>query len=85
MFFTSRSGEENVDRAPYAIEVLDDLAPQVVLTKPGQDVALPLGGTLPIEGMAHDDIGIRSTIDLRDEMRAEKDEAMPAGVDRLSK
>ncbi len=32
-----------------------------------------------------DDIGVDSTIDLREEMRAEKDEAMPAGVDRLSK
>ena len=32
-----------------------------------------------------DDIGVRSTIDLRDEMRAEKNEALPAGVDRLSK
>jgi NTE family protein len=30
-------------------------------------------------------IGVDSTIDLREEMRAEKDEAMPAGVDRLSK
>ena len=32
-----------------------------------------------------DDIGARSTIDLRDEMRAEKDEAMPEGVDRLAR
>ena len=32
-----------------------------------------------------DDIGVRSTIDLREEMKAEKSEAMPAGVDRLSK
>jgi NTE family protein len=32
-----------------------------------------------------DDIGVRSTIDLRDEMRAEKNEALPAGVDRLSR
>ena len=31
-----------------------------------------------------DDIGVRSTIDLRDEMRAEGDEGMPAGVDRLA-
>jgi NTE family protein len=30
-------------------------------------------------------IGVDSTIDLREEMRAEKDDAMPAGVDRLSK
>jgi NTE family protein len=32
-----------------------------------------------------DDIGIRSTIDLREEMRAEREEQMPAGVDRLTK
>jgi NTE family protein len=32
-----------------------------------------------------DDIGVRSTIDLREEMRAETSEALPAGVDRLSK
>ena len=32
-----------------------------------------------------DDIGVRSTIDLREEMRAEKSEALPAGVDRLNK
>ena len=32
-----------------------------------------------------DDIGVRSTIDLRDQMRAEHDEEMPAGVDRLAK
>jgi NTE family protein len=30
------------------------------------------------------DIGVRSTIDLREQMRAEKDDAMPEGVDRLS-
>jgi NTE family protein len=32
-----------------------------------------------------DDIGVKSTIDLREEMRAEKEESMPSGVDRLSK
>jgi NTE family protein len=32
-----------------------------------------------------EDIGVRSTIDLREQMRAEKDDAMPEGVDRLSK
>jgi len=31
------------------------------------------------------DIGVKSTIDLREEMRAEKDEGVPAGIDRLSK
>ena len=32
-----------------------------------------------------DDIGVRSTIDLREQMRAEHEENMPAGVDRLTK
>ena len=32
-----------------------------------------------------DDIGLRSTIDLREQMRAEHEESMPAGVDRLTK
>jgi NTE family protein len=32
-----------------------------------------------------DDIGVRSTIDLREQMRAERNEDMPAGVDRLAK
>jgi NTE family protein len=32
-----------------------------------------------------DDIGVRSTIDLRDEMRAEGREEMPAGMDRLAR
>ena len=32
-----------------------------------------------------DDIGVRSTIDLRDEMRAERGEELPAGVDRLAR
>jgi NTE family protein len=32
-----------------------------------------------------DDIGVRSTIDLREQMRAEHNDDMPAGVDRLTK
>jgi NTE family protein len=32
-----------------------------------------------------DDIGVRSTIDLHEEMRPERDQALPAGVDRVSK
>jgi len=40
--------------------VLDDETPRVILTKPGQDVSLAVGGTLPLEGSAQDDIGIKS-------------------------
>jgi NTE family protein len=32
-----------------------------------------------------DDSGVRSTTDLREEIRIEKSDALPAGVDRLSK
>jgi NTE family protein len=32
-----------------------------------------------------DDIGVRSSIDLREEMRAEREESLQAGVDRLTK
>ena len=32
-----------------------------------------------------DDIGVRSTIDLREQMRAEHNEDMPAGIDQLTK
>jgi NTE family protein len=32
-----------------------------------------------------DDIGVRSTVDLHEEMRAEREDTLPAGVDRLSK
>ncbi len=58
--FTSKDGEENSDRTPYQIEVLDDLAPHVVFTKPAQDVVLPPNGTLALAGKARDDIGIKS-------------------------
>jgi collagen type III alpha len=60
VYFTSRAGEENIDRSLYQIEVLDDETPRVVLTKPAQDVSLAVGGTLPLEGSAQDDIGIKS-------------------------
>src|SRR5262249_50099222 len=37
-----------------------DHPPQVVLTKPGQDVELPANGTLELAGSASDDIGVKS-------------------------
>ncbi len=60
VFFTSREGEDNSDRGAYQIEVLDDEAPRVTLSKPGQDTVLPANGTLQLEGTARDDIGIKS-------------------------
>jgi hypothetical protein len=60
VLFTSTQGEENADRSAYPIDVLDDETPRVVLTKPAQDVTLPLGGTLQLEGRAQDDIGLKA-------------------------
>lgn len=58
VLFTGKEGEENTDRSPYQIEVLDDDTPRVVLTKPGEDTSLPANGTLQLEGTARDDIGL---------------------------
>jgi hypothetical protein len=58
--FTAIDGEENVDRGEYPIDVSIDEAPTVVLTKPAADVSLAENGTLPIEGRASDDFGVKS-------------------------
>jgi collagen type III alpha len=60
VLFTSKDGDENTDRSPYQIDVLEDKAPYVILTKPGQDASLPPNGTLQLEGSAQDDIGIKA-------------------------
>jgi hypothetical protein len=58
--FTSVDGEENSDRDWYPIDVREDDAPRVVLTKPGKDVQLPVNGTLELEGEATSLVGVRS-------------------------
>jgi hypothetical protein len=64
--FESREGESNTDRSPYQIEVIDDNAPLVELTKPGKDINLPANGTLQLDGSATDDVGIKQmTLRLR--------------------
>ena len=60
ILFSSKEGEENTDRSPYLIDVLDDITPHVILTKPGKDVTLPANGSLQLAGSAQDDIGIKS-------------------------
>jgi hypothetical protein len=60
VWFTSAEGEINTDPMTYSVTVLPDHAPQVELTKPGQDVTLPANGVLPLEGVATDDIGLKS-------------------------
>src|SRR4029079_16988489 len=56
----SKEGEENVDRQPNKLEVIPDLAPEVVITKPAKDMTLPANGTLYVEGNSEDDFGIKS-------------------------
>jgi collagen type III alpha len=55
--FASVEGEKNEDPIPYTIKVLSDHAPQVEVTQPAPD-ALPVNGTLSLEGKASDDFGI---------------------------
>lgn len=56
--FTTTQGEDSGDSIQYPIRVLPDLAPQVVLTKPGEDVTLPATAVLGLEGEAKDDFGL---------------------------
>jgi hypothetical protein len=60
VWFTSTDGESNTDPMAYTIQVVQDHAPQVELTKPGRDVTLPANGLLALEGVATDDIGVKS-------------------------
>jgi hypothetical protein len=59
--FTSTDGEEYVE--PYhEANVIPDEPPQVEITKPAKDLALPADGLLPLEGRATDDIGVKSVV-----------------------
>jgi hypothetical protein len=56
--FTSVEGD--VFSEPlHPVAVLEDAAPEVELTRPGADVALPVNGLLTLEGRASDDFGVR--------------------------
>ncbi len=58
--FTTVDGEENSDRDWYPIQVPEDESPHVVLTQPGQDVALPENDTLELAGLATSEVGLKS-------------------------
>lgn len=60
VLFRTQSEESNTDRDAYRIDVLDDLVPAVVLTKPAQDVSQPANGTLTVAGHAQDDFGVKA-------------------------
>ncbi len=56
--FTSADGDV-FSESLHPVEALPDLPPEVQLTAPGKDVALPADGLLPLEGRAADDFGVR--------------------------
>lgn len=58
IWFLSEEGERNSDPMPYEIKVLRDVPPRVVLTKPGEDTALPVNGVLQLKGSASDDFAV---------------------------
>jgi hypothetical protein len=62
VWFTSTEGEPSPEPTTYSIQVLQDHAPLVELTKPGKDVSLPANGLLPLEGRATDDNGLTSLV-----------------------
>ncbi len=57
--FTSVEGENYLSRIPFPIDVLVDAVPTVTLTRPAQNVDRPANGTLEVEGMANDDLGLK--------------------------
>jgi hypothetical protein len=57
--FTSVEGETYSSRVPFPIDVTPDRTPVVTLTRPAQHVELPANGTLDVEGVAEDDLGIK--------------------------
>ncbi len=58
--FTSTDGEAFRDPVSYSVTAIPDQPPSVELTKPGEDIRLPVDALLNLEGRASDDIGVRS-------------------------
>lgn len=58
--FTSTDSEAYRDPVAYPITAIPDQPPTVELTKPGQDIRLPVDALLQLEGKAGDDIGVKS-------------------------
>ncbi|HEY7311819.1 MAG TPA: hypothetical protein VH643_20820 [Gemmataceae bacterium] len=57
-YSTDNEGYSDANASP--VIVLPDEKPSVELTKPGQDIRLPVNGLLQLEGKASDDIGVKS-------------------------
>jgi collagen type III alpha len=60
--FTATDGETSIDPARHSVTAIEDKAPEVVLTQPGQDISLPANGLLRLQGKADDDIGVKSIV-----------------------
>src|SRR5215469_2019201 len=60
--FNSTDGEAYSDLNAYPVTAIPDEKPSVELTKPGQDIRLPVNGLLQLEGKAGDDIGVQSVL-----------------------
>jgi hypothetical protein len=60
--FNSTDGEAYSDLNAYSVTAIPDEKPSVELTKPGQDIRLPVNGLLQLEGKAGDDIGVQSVL-----------------------
>jgi collagen type III alpha len=58
ILFEAIDGEKNIDRTPYALDVMEDTAPHVELVMPGKDLIAPANGTVFLAGVAVDDFGI---------------------------
>jgi collagen type III alpha len=58
--FISSERETYVSRIPFSMDVLVDATPTVVLTHPKQNVEMPANGTLAVQGLADDDLGLKA-------------------------
>jgi hypothetical protein len=60
VLFTSSDGDENIDRAYYNIDVVNDAAPTVVLTRPAKETSVPANASFFVEGKANSSFGLKS-------------------------
>ena len=58
--FTSSEREIYTSRIPFPVDVLVDATPTVTLTQPKQNVEMPANGTLEVQGLADDDLGLKA-------------------------
>jgi collagen type III alpha len=56
--FTSLERETYTSRIPFPVDVLVDATPTVTLIQPKQNVEMPANGTLEVQGLADDDLGL---------------------------